>query len=150
MTAMSFLEDLRVAARDAEAAEAGFRREVAARISDLEQQRAFAFRRLNLMQAIAEAAGPAEDEPTAMAYVLAALRARLNWESDSEARAAVLARFAPVAQAVFATLKPNDDNGEADIAAALARFETWYAQTHTAPFWTLFEHYIPETPRVDF
>ena len=106
MTATSFLEDLRAAARDAEAAEAGFRREVAARIADLEQQRAFAFRRLNLMQAIAEAVGPAEDEPTAMAYALAALRARLNWESDSEARAAVLARFAPVAQAVFASLMP--------------------------------------------
>ncbi len=150
MTAMSFLEDLRVAARDAEAAEAGFRREVAARISDLEQQRAFAFRRLNLMQAIAEAAGPAEDEPTAMAYALAALRARLNWESDSEARAAVLARFAPVAQAVFASLMPDDDNSAADVAAALTQFETWYSQTHTAPFWTLFEHYIPETPRVDF
>ncbi len=85
-----------------------------------------------------------------MAYVLAALRTRLGWESDSEARAAVLARFAPVAQAVFAALKPNDDNGEADIAAALARFETWYAQTPTTPFWTLFEYYIPETPRVDF
>ncbi len=150
MTAMSFLEDLRAAARDAEAAEAGFRREVAARISDLEQQRAFAFRRLNLMQAIAEAAGPAEDEPTAMAYALAALRARLNWESDSEARAAVLARFAPVAQAVFASLMPDDDNSAADVAAALTQFETWYSQTHTAPFWTLFEHYIPETPRVDF
>ena len=65
-------------------------------------------------------------------------------------RAGVLARFASVAQALFATLKPNDDNGEADIAAALAQFETWYAQTHTTPFWTLFEHYIPETPRVDF
>ncbi len=150
MTAMSFLEDLRAAARDAEAAEAGYRREVAARISDLEQQRAFAFRRLNLMQAIAEAAGPAEDEPTAMAYALAALRARLNWESDSEARAAVLARFAPVAQAVFASLMPDDDNSAADVAAALTQFETWYSQTHTAPFWTLFEHYIPETPRVDF
>ncbi len=150
MTAMSFLEDLRVAARDAEAAEAGFRREVTARISDLEQQRAFAFRRLNLMLAIAEAAGPAEDEPTAMAYALAALRARLNWESDSEARAAVLARFAPVAQAVFASLMPDDDNSAADVAAALTQFETWYLQTHTAPFWTLFEHYIPETPRVDF
>ncbi len=150
MTAMAFLEDLRVAARDAEAAEARFRRQVAAQIAVLEQQRAFAFRRLNLMQTIAEAVGSAEDEPTAIAFALVALRARLNWESDSEARAAVLARFASVAQAVFATLKPNDDNGEANIAAALARFEAWYAQTHTTPFWTLFEHYIPETPRVDF
>jgi len=150
MTAMSFLEDLRAAARDAEAAEAMFRREVAARMTDLEQQRAFAFRRLNLMQTIAEAVGPAADEPAAIAYALAALRVRLGWGSDSEARAAVLARFAPVAQAVFATIEPNDDIGEADVAAALAQFETWYAQSHATPFWMLFEHYIPETPRVDF
>jgi hypothetical protein len=81
MTATSFLEDLQAAARAAETAEAAFRREVATRIADLEQQRAFAFRRLNLMQAIAEAVGPAEDEPTAMAYALAALRARLRADS---------------------------------------------------------------------
>jgi hypothetical protein len=150
MTAVSFLEDLQAAARDAEAAEVAFRREVATRIAELEQQRAFAFRRLNLMTAIAEAVGPAEDEPAAVAYALAALRARLGWESDSEARAAVLARFAPVAQTVFASLMPDNENSITDVPAALTQFETWYSQTHTTPFWTLFEHYIPETPRVDF
>jgi hypothetical protein len=103
-----------------------------------------------MVAAVTEAVGPAEDEPTAMACALAALRARLGWESDSEARATVLARFAPVAQAVFASLTPDGDNRETDVAAALTQFETWYAQTHTTLFWTLFEHYIPETPRVDF
>ena len=102
------------------------------------------------MQAIAEAIGPAEDEPTAVAYALTALRAQLGWDSDSEARAAVLARFAPVAQAVFASLMPDGSSSETDVGAALTQFETWYSQTHTTPFWTLFEHYIPETPRVDF
>jgi len=150
MTAVSFLEDLQAAARDAEAAEVAFRREVATRIAELEQQRAFAFRRLNLMTAIAEAVGPAEDEPAAVAYALAALRARLGWESDSEARAAVLARFAPVAQTVFASLMPDNENSITDVPAALTQFEVWYSQTHTTAFWTLFEHYIPETPRVDF
>jgi hypothetical protein len=67
MTATSFLDDLQAAARDVEAAEAMFRREVAARMADLEQLRAFAFRRLNLTQAIAEAVGPAADEPAALA-----------------------------------------------------------------------------------
>jgi hypothetical protein len=33
---------------------------------------------------------------------------------------------------------------------ALAAFETWYAGSHQVPFWALFDHYIPETPRVDF
>jgi hypothetical protein len=150
MTLTSFLEDLQAAARDAEAAEAAFRREMAARIAVLEQRRAFAFRRLNLMKPVAEAMGPAEDEPTAIAYALAAVRARLGWESDSEARAAVLARFAPVAQAVFASLMPDEEKSETDVPAALTQFETWYSQTPTTAFWTLFEHYIPETPRVDF
>jgi hypothetical protein len=150
MTLTSFLEDLQAAARDAEAAEAAFRREMAARIAVLEQRRAFAFRRLNLMKPVAEAMGPAEDEPTAIAYALAAVRARLGWESDSEARAAVLARFAPVAQAVFASLMPDEEKSETDVPAALTQFETWYSQTHTTAFWSLFEHYIPETPRVDF
>jgi len=129
---------------------AAFRREVSVRIADLEQRRAFAFRRLNLMQAVTEAVGPAEDEPTAMACALAALRVRLGRESDTEARATVLARFAPVARAIFAGLTPDDDNRETDVAAALTQFETWYEQTHTTLFWTLLEHYIAETPRVDF
>ncbi len=150
MTALSFLEDLQAAARAAEVDEAAFRREVAARVAELERERAFAFRRLNLMKAVAEAIGPAEDEPTAVAYALTALRARLGWDSDSEARAAVLASFAPVAQAVFASLTPDQEKSDTDVGAALTQFETWYSQTHTTPFWTLFEHYIPETPRVDF
>ena len=150
MTGMSFLEDLAAAARDAEAAETSFRNEVAARIAGLEQQRAFAFRRLNLMKTVAEAVGQAEDEQIAVAHALAVLRARLGWESDSEARAATLARFALVAQAVFAGLKPDEEGSGTNVPAALTQFETWYSQTHTTPFWTLFEHFIPETPRVDF
>ena len=62
----------------------------------------------------------------------------------------MLARFAPIAQAVFANLLPGEEKSETDVPAALTQFETWYSQTHTTPFWTLFEHYIPETPRVDF
>ena len=57
MTATSFLEGLHRAARDAEFAEAAFRREVATRVAGLERDRAFAYRRLNLMKAIAEAVG---------------------------------------------------------------------------------------------
>ena len=32
----------------------------------------------------------------------------------------------------------------------LKNFERWYAETHTGPFWVLFENYMPETPVVDF
>jgi hypothetical protein len=157
MTAMSFLESLQVAAHDADVAEAAFRREVATRIAAIEQNRAFAYRRLNLMKAVAEAVGQAEEEQPAVAYALALLRSRLGWESDSDARAAVLARFAPVARAIFVSLIPNEQPSDLnepprdlDVGAALMRFEAWYSESHTTPFWTLFENYMPETPRVDF
>ena len=36
------------------------------------------------------------------------------------------------------------------LLGALDEFETWYHSTHPNAFWVLFEHYMPETPRVDF
>ncbi len=152
MTRLAFLDELQAAADDAEAAEAAFRRSAAARIAALEQERAFAFRRVNFMQAIVDAVSRAEDEQAAAAHANAALRARLGWASDSEARGAVLTHFAPVAAAIFLAhaCEAEGEAGQADVRAALASFETWYAETHEKPFWALFEHYIPETPLVDF
>jgi hypothetical protein len=153
---MQFLDDFAAAARQAELSEQAYRREVATRIAVLEQERAFAFRRVNLMTSIAESIAGAESEETAVANALATLRGRLGWDSDSEACTAVLAQFAAVAEAIFARLAPEaaDEPSErrpvADVGAALIAFESWYAETHQGPFWQLFEHYIPETPRVDF
>ena len=150
MTISSFLEDLAAAAQEAQVAETAFRRGVSTRIAELERDRSFAFRRVNLMKEVAAAISPAEDEGTAVAYGCAALRVRLGWEEDSEARAAVLAHFAAVPQAMFAAIAPDERDEEPDIGSALAEFETWYARTHTVPFWALFEHYMPQTPLVDF
>ncbi len=146
----SFLEDLQAAAHAAEAAETAFRRELAERMAGLERERAFAFRRVNLMKSVVEAVTSAEDEQMAVGYACAVLRARLRWDSESETRAAVLTHFTPVAQAIFADLKPSEEDGAMNVAPALAQFETWYAQTHPTPFWTLFDQYMPETPLVDF
>jgi hypothetical protein len=154
--APSFLDALKLAADKAARAEDDFRRQTAERAKALERERAFAYRRLNFMRAIAEAVAAAESEEIAVAAALAVVRMKLGWSSDSEARAAVLARFAPVAQQVFSALAPADEEeGEppaepADAAAALAAFEAWYRETHPNPFWLLFEHYMPETPVVDF
>jgi hypothetical protein len=149
---MSFLDGLAAATRAAEAAETAFRREVAVRMAALELERAFAFRRLNWMTAVVETVANAADEETATAHVRAALRARLGWDDDSDAHEAVLARFAPVAQAVFVGLTPAEppEGEEIDVGAALAAFENWYDESHGRSFWALFEHHIPETPRVDF
>ncbi len=100
MTA-SFLLELKTAAEAAKTAEASFRREATLRVAALEQERAFAFRRLDLMQAIAEAMVSAESEEIAVASAFAALRTRLGWNSDSEARSEVIMHFSPVALAVF-------------------------------------------------
>ena len=148
----SFLDDLKRVTERAAAAENDFRREIAKRIKALENERAFAFRRFNLMRAIADVVASAESEEIAVAGATALLRTKLGWASDSEARTAVLSRFAPVAQAMFASLAPSGDEDAPppDVIATLGEFESWYGETHPNPFWILFENYIPETPVVDF
>ncbi|CDX23255.1 conserved hypothetical protein [Mesorhizobium sp. ORS 3324] len=143
----SFLLELRTSAEAAEAAETSFRREAARQIAALEQDRAFAFRRLNLMQAIADAMAAAESEDIAVAHAFAALRASLGWNADSEARSEVISHFAPVALAMF---QDSSGNRSAAIHAALADFEQWFSEARGATFWTLFEQQMPDTPVVDF
>jgi hypothetical protein len=139
-----FLVELKSAAEAAKVAEGRFRREAAVRIAALEQERAFAFRRLNLMQAIAEAMASADSEEIAVASAFATLRTRLGWNSDSEARSEVIARFGQVVLAIF---RASDKEESAE---ALAGFERWYAETRGSPFWLLFERQMQDTPRVDF
>jgi hypothetical protein len=150
LATMSFLDTLKSAAEDANAAEARYRREAAQHIAALERQRAFAFRRLNLMRAVADAVAAAESEEIAVANALAVLREKLGWSTDTEATTEVLSRFAPVAQAAFRSSSPSEDEPVADVPDALAQFEAWYADSHRTPFWALFEHYVAEAPLVDF
>ena len=143
----SFLLELRTAAETAKAAETSFRHKAARRIAALEQERAFAFRRLNLMQLIADAIASSESEDIAVASAFAALRMRLGWNPDSEMHSQVISHFAPVARAIF-----RDSSGDqsADIHAELASFEHWYCETRGSILWVLFEQQMPDTPVVDF
>jgi hypothetical protein len=159
----SFLDELKRMADHSATAEDEFRREIAARTKKLEYERAFAFRRLNLIRAIAEVVAGAEGEEIAVAAATAVLRTKLGWSEDSEARDLVISRFVPVAQAMYASLSPEPPVTEApekpvlaqdkpppNVIDELASFESWYVETHPKPFWVLFEHYMPETPVVDF
>jgi len=146
----SFLDALHVAAGRAETAEGQYRREAAQRISALERERVFAYRRLNLMRAVADAVAGSESEELAVASAQAILRSKLGWNSDSEARTELLSRFAPVGQAVFCGLAASEEPPVASVEEALAAFEAWYEGDRRTPFWILFEQYVPETPRVDF
>jgi hypothetical protein len=146
----AFLVSLKEAADSAAVAEKAFRREAAERIKALEQERAFAFRRLNVMRLVIEAVTGAESEEIGVAAALAVLRSRLGWSSDSESRSAVLSRFALVAQTAFANLRDSAEDPVANIGGALAEFEVWYSATYAISFWSLFEHQMAETPVVDF
>ncbi|HWA49190.1 MAG TPA: hypothetical protein VG742_13005 [Dongiaceae bacterium] len=164
MAVAPFIQALDAAAHQAAATETAFRRESAERIRQLERDRSFAFRRLTLMRTIADAVSRAESEELAVAGGVAILRSKLGWSGDSEARSAILTRFAPVAKAAFANRMPKPDDPAAsqasetpppdapppDVLDALAAFEAWYDSTHSASFWTLFEQPMPETPLVDF
>ncbi|MFG1350187.1 hypothetical protein [Xanthobacter autotrophicus] len=140
----AFLTRLDVAKHDAGVAETDFRREAALRIEQLAAARAHAWRRADLVAALVAAVDATEDAEMAVAAGQALLRTRLGWTSDSDARTEVLTRFAAVALA----LSEADAGG--DPAAALAAFEDWYLETRQSPFWYLFEHYLTDTPLVDY
>lgn len=147
--AVAWIEDLTAATAAAEAAEKAYRAEYAARVEQLAQERAFAFRRANLLRAVAGAVAGAEDEQMAVAHGLATLRSRLGWGAESPAREEIVARFAPVCAALHEA--PDAQAKEAaDPAEALAAFEAWHIEARGVPFWVLFERWMPETPVVDF
>ena len=146
----TFLDALKTAADTTEAAEASFRKESARQLAALEQARTYAFRRLNLMRAVASAIAPAEDEGAAVAGALSTLREKVGWAADSEARAEVLSRFSGVARAIYRALGADEQADARAVETALAEFEDWYAASRQTPFWALFDQYVVETPRVDF
>jgi len=149
IAAKSFLDDLKAAAAQAEAAEAQYRQEAVQRIAQLEKERAFAFRRLNLVNAVAGAVRQAENEEAAVAGGLALLRDRVDWSTVDERRSEVLARFSPLVAAVFRAVTRPEDASSRDVADALAEFEAWYLNQRGNAFWALFEQELPELPLVE-
>lgn len=145
-----FIAALESEAKARETAEAEFRREMNRKVAELAEARAFAFRRMNVMRALFDMVSGAEDREAAIAKAVRALRDRLGWVEDSEARTEVLERYAEVAGAAFDATHPREEDEAPDPAKALAEFEEWYASTREKPFWVLFEHYMPETQLVDF
>jgi hypothetical protein len=150
MTQMpAFLSTLEAAAHAAEAEETSFRREAAARIETLDRTRTFAFRRLNVLRAMAEAARRAPDADTSVATQLSGIRERLGWGNVEEGTPrAVLEQLSALAACIDAEVRANAPSD--DPCAELARFEDWYAERFGSPFWALFDRYSPETPVVDF
>lgn len=146
----AFLDHLKAAATSAHEAENALRKRMAEEIARLERQRAFAYRRLNLMNEISKAVASAENEDAAVARGLAVLRTELGWTSESETRKATLERFERVVRAAIAGLSSTETAESApDIADELSGFETWYESTYGKPFWVLFDQEIQEIPLVE-
>ena len=149
VAAKSFLDGFKAAAARAETVETQYRQEAAHRIAQLEKERAFAFRRLNLLSAVAGAVGQAENEDAAVANGLALLRDRLDWSTVDEARSEVLSRFAAVVAAVLRAITRPEDASSGSVADTLSEFEAWYLDHRRNPFWILFEQELPELPLVE-
>ncbi len=151
--ATDFLAELAARAEEAGAAENAFRAEAEVRAAALGRARAEAHRRANFLRQVAASAGAAESPEAAEIAALSLIRSRFGWDEETPARAEVLAHFAPLARALHTAARPEEEGGDeavADPANALSAFENWYAETRESSFWDLFEHYMPETPRVDF
>jgi hypothetical protein len=149
--AQAVLATFEAAATAASEVEAALRRRMEAEVAAAARKRAFAYRRLNLMRTLARAIGHAESEEAAVASGLAAVRAELGWESESDTRTETLRRLAPVVRAVFTGLAPASASevSATDVARSLADFEAWYERACGQPFWALFEQEIAELPLVE-
>jgi hypothetical protein len=144
------LAGLDEAARSANVAEEAYRREAMLRIRALEQERAFAFRRLNLMRSVASAVADAEDEAEALAHGSAAFVRELGWSGASGTQREVVERFAPVARIVWqASRAETAEATGAAIERELAAFEAWFSASRGAPFPSIMEGEVVELPLVE-
>ena len=141
-----FLAELAALAEEAARAETTHRDDARKRQAALERERIAAHRRINFIRAMA-AAVPEEPDAPGATMALAAARDSLGWESETEARARVLARLRPVADAIADAL-----NGRSapPVPAAMLAFEAWYREAFGQSFHDQFERYMAETPVVDF
>lgn len=147
----AYLDRLDHAARSASIEEEDYRREAMEQIKLLERQRAFAFRRLNLMRAVAASLAEAKDEAEAAACGSAAFLRELNWNGATERQREVVDKFLPV---VIALWQMRDDAAVTDsevnpAGAALAEFEKWFSENRNAPFEALMDTEVLELPLVE-
>ncbi len=97
----AFLDELEQSAHAASVAEENYRREAAARIRELENERAFGFRRLTLMRTVADAIRDCETEDDAVVKGSAAFLREVGWSTESETQQEALEQFQPVIRACW-------------------------------------------------
>lgn len=146
----ALLDDLDRIAHDASINEENYRREAAARFRELEQDRAFGFRRLNLMRTVTAALDGCETEEDAILRGSTAFLHELGWSGTSETQQETLTNFTPVIAACWQATQPEaPEAGSAPIIERLRAFEAWFAEHRNGPFLSIMEREIVELPLVE-
>lgn len=148
--AQALLSEFESAAKTAQTAEADLRRRMTEEIARLERQRAFAFRRVRLIRALADGAAGAETEEAALSGQMRSVCEDLDWTGAGESHKEVLKQLEPVGRTVWQCGCGADGASPANVAAELEAFEQWYEKARGVPFYTVFDQYVPEVPVVDF
>lgn len=143
------LDELAARASEAGVAEQQFQKEVARKMAELKEERAFAWRRVNLLRAIATAVDDAKDEEEARTAGRKCFYREVGWNGGTQNQREVCEGFEPVVLAVWAATR-EEDRADADkVEQAFQEFETWYAETRKNPFLSLMERDIVELPLVE-
>ena len=152
------LEPFRSAARATDDEEIAVRKEANARIAILERARAYAYRRLDFMTTLDQTARSAGSRTEAISRQKQAVLDRFGWTGfDSDPRLEISEAIAPLLLAV-ATIHHEDETDAAsppsdeapDLGMTVNTFEDWYRMRFGSEFWTLADHFFPDTPLVDF
>jgi tRNA A37 N6-isopentenylltransferase MiaA len=155
-TAAALVAEFESAARTVQQAEDALRKRMADEVAELERRRAFAFRRANVVRALAQAAAASETEEAALAAQRASLRDELDWRLESAVQREILDRLQPLGRLMWRCLRGEDGGakGKEDMSSAvraeLDAFESWFETAHGKSFYTLFDQYVPELPVVEF
>ena len=155
----AFLDDFERSAHEASVNEENYRREIAVRLKELANERAFGFRRLNLMRTVVAAIQDCETEDDAVVRGSAAFLREVGWSAENESLQESLERFQPVIRACWqmkqagtgdeASDDAKPEEKPADIGKQLSEFENWFGKARNGPFLSVLEREIVELPLVE-
>ena len=143
------LDELSARASEAGVAEQQYQKEVARRMAELKEARAFAWRRVSLLRAIAAAVSESKDEEEARAAGRKSFYREVGWNGGTQNQREVCEGFEQVVLAVWAATREEDPADADEVEQAFEGFETWYAETRQTPFLALMERDIVELPLVE-
>jgi hypothetical protein len=155
----AFLDEFERSAHQASVNEETYRREIAERLKQLADERAFGFRRLNLMRTVVAAIRDCETEDDAIVKGSAAFLQEVGWSADNESQQESLEKFQPVIRACWQMKQAgtgDEADGETnpqakpdDIGKQLSEFEDWFGKARNGPFLSVLEREIVELPLVE-